>query len=565
MVHFYEMNEKFLRPFVFTAVLLFSVNSYGQSANKRIEVFTKVWGFLKYHHPAVATGNINWDSVYVNSLPEIEKSVSTIAFNRQILRLINDSGGLERDTPVHLPASLFSLNHNLKWIDEDKLISANVRARLKDIYIFRNQKENRYIKLSNQTPADYSGELQYADMAFPERNYRLLFLARCWNALNYFAPYKYLTRDDWNNVLTRLIPKVISAYDTVTYYKTLLQLANALNDGHAQLYLDNTNSPVSDLVFGRFTAPVYIDIVDGQVVVRKLADTEQPINVQKGDIILGIDAQTTTQRIKALRPYISGSNFAGQNKLMSRVFLNTHLPYQRLKIQRKAKIITIEVKCILTSQRNWGDLDNYIMLPTGYKKIGNAITYISTAMIWDGTIDSIKASIAKSRAVIFDIRNYPNGNSAFYGLVRSMLEEPKVISTSLKMRPDQPGYFYWEPAPALGSSNNSPYKGKVLILVDERTQSQGEYSAMTLQTLPGSVTIGSQTAGGDGMVAFIPIGGKLAISYSGYGVYYPNKGIAQRKGVKIDIPVKKTITGALEGRDEILQKALSYLKLRGIK
>ena len=116
----------------------------------------------------------------------------------------------------------------------------------------------------------------------------------------------------------------------------------------------------------------------------------------------------------------------------------------------------------------------------------------------------------------------------------------------------------------MGDINNSPYRGKVIIFVDERSQSQGEYSAMALQTIPSSITIGSQTAGADGAVSPIPMGGQLAISYSGYGIFYPDKTPTQRRGVKIDIQVKKTIESVSKDQDVILNAALKYLKDRGI-
>ena len=84
--------------------------------------------------------------------------------------------------------------------------------------------------------------------------------------------------------------------------------------------------------------------------------------------------------------------------------------------------------------------------------------------------------------------------------------------------------------------NKELYKGKVLILCDERTQSQGEYTCMAFQTIPNSVTIGTQTAGADGIVTHIPIGSGLSISYSGYGIYYPDKTQTQRTGIKIAYP-----------------------------
>jgi C-terminal processing protease CtpA/Prc len=82
---------------------------------------------------------------------------------------------------------------------------------------------------------------------------------------------------------------------------------------------------------------------------------------------------------------------------------------------------------------------------------------------------------------------------------------------------------------------------------------------MALQTIPKSITIGTQTAGADGLVTLIPIGGGLNISYSGYGVYYPDKKQTQRTGIKIDIPVTKTVAAIKNNKDEILERALKYI------
>ena len=105
-------------------------------------------------------------------------------------------------------------------------------------------------------------------------------------------------------------------------------------------------------------------------------------------------------------------------------------------------------------------------------------------------------------------------------------------------------------------------KGKVIIFCDERTQSQGEYSCMVLQTIPQAVTIGNQTAGADGNKREVPIGGGLTISYSCYGIYYPDKTSTQRVGIKIDIPVKKTLLAIKNNKDEILDRALQFI-IRG--
>src|SRR5690606_27949224 len=35
-----------------------------------LELLGRVWGFLKYHHPAIAQGNYNWDYELFRFLPE---------------------------------------------------------------------------------------------------------------------------------------------------------------------------------------------------------------------------------------------------------------------------------------------------------------------------------------------------------------------------------------------------------------------------------------------------------------------------------------------------------------
>jgi C-terminal processing protease CtpA/Prc len=46
---------------------------------------------------------------------------------------------------------------------------------------------------------------------------------------------------------------------------------------------------------------------------------------------------------------------------------------------------------------------------------------------------------------------------------------------------------------------------------------------------------------------------------SGLGVFYPDGKPTQRVGVKIDYPIKPTIKGITEGKDELLDKAIELI------
>ena len=102
------------------------------------------------------------------------------------------------------------------------------------------------------------------------------------------------------------------------------------------------------------------------------------------------------------------------------------------------------------------------------------------------------------------------------------------------------------------------YKGKVIILVNETSQSHAEFTAMILQTGDNAITIGSQTSGADGNVDRFEMVGGYKTMITGIGIFYPDETETQRKGIKIDIEVKPTIQGIIDRKDEVLERAIEY-------
>jgi C-terminal processing protease CtpA/Prc len=554
-----------MRKFFLTTSLLASISlsSIGQKLDSTasIQNFIKVWGFLKYYHPLIATGTIDWDSVFVNHVQKVINAKNRSEFNSEILSIINSVGKPSKVESSKLPDSLFVMNKApINWINDSKIFDNKIKSELRYIYENKNKHTNRYIKMDYET-TDFSGEKRYDSMSFPNLEYRLLFLSRFWNIITYYAPYKYLTTN-WDSVLQKFIPKVISATDTIVYYKTLQELCKSLNDGHAQLTLLSGQIQGYDVIFGGYTVPFYCEIINEKVIVRNVPNDSisKAINIKQGDIILKMDDRLIRQIISDKRKYISASNYADEMHQLSNYILDGQTQTATLEIQRANKIIKTTVKRIPVAQRDWRRFINYTGNNVGYKKINDSTLLIYAAQIWDGNLETIKYLIKNSRAVIFDVRNYPR-NDAFYSITDPFLSEPKTIDYSTIALPAYPSLFKWKlNLNKVGHFSDSAYKGKVIILCDERTESQGEYSCMVLQTIPQAVTIGSQTAGADGVNRMIPMGGGLNVSYSCYGVYYPDKTQTQRDGIKINIPVKKTVKAIKEGKDEILERALAYIK-----
>jgi len=104
------------------------------------------------------------------------------------------------------------------------------------------------------------------------------------------------------------------------------------------------------------------------------------------------------------------------------------------------------------------------------------------------------------------------------------------------------------------------YKGKVVILANEKSQSHAEFTIMCLQTGDNVVTIGSQTSGADGNVSQVVMASGEKTMFSGIGIFYPDGTETQRIGIKIDVVIKPTIDGIRNRKDEVLEKAIEFVK-----
>ncbi len=542
---------KYLNVLFSILFIMLSADSFSQSKSQNIEVFAKVWGFIKYHHPNIAGGTINWDSVFVAHIDKIIAAKNNRDLNAEVAELIA-AAGPDKKMEVAPPAGdIFTTNHDLGWLEHSTALSQSNKNRLLYIFTHRNRGNNRFVKFNNFT--DYSGEKTYDEMTWPTAEYRLLFLARFWNAINYYDPYKFITAENWNSVLTRFIPKVQNAKDTTAYHKILLQLAVTLHDGHSQL-------DSHDDIWGKYWLPFYITVLHDTVVITHKDDGG---GIKQGDLLVAINNEPIAKRIARFKRYTTSSNLPSLNRHLEQTLLLTPDTAQQVTIKRGAKTFTIRISNMLVTQRKWQYINKYTANDKGYEMIGKSIIRVYTDQYWKKNVDTIKALMRTKKAIIFDARSYMDEDD-FYNIFDMFLPVPTPISYETRIMPDEPGYFKWVLSPKMGGVNPQPYSGTVIILADERCQSQGEYTVMTLQTIPHSVTIGGQSCGLDGVVSYFPMGGGMSISHSGYGIYYPDKTPTQQCGVRIDIQAKKTVESVINGEDAAVEAALKYLKSKGI-
>ncbi len=154
-----------------------------------------------------------------------------------------------------------------------------------------------------------------------------------------------------------------------------------------------------------------------------------------------------------------------------------------------------------------------------FRLLSKDVAYLKLSSIQSLDIPRDIQSAKGTRGLIVDIRNYPSDFVVFaLGSLLIRQSTPFVFPTTPDL--SNPGAFHAGPPISLTPSEPH-YAGKVVILVDEVTQSSAEYTAMALRSTPNAIVIGSTTAGADGNVSTIPLPGGLRTMISGLGVFIP--------------------------------------------
>lgn len=521
-----------------------------------LELLGKIWGFLKYHHPEIAKGNHNWDYELFRILPEYLKAKNNQERDEILISWMEKYGKLIPCKKCKSTPNNAVLKPDLSWIDESNF-SDSLKTLLQEIYSNRNQSENYYIRLEPQVEnPNFTNENPYANMPYPDAGFRLLSLYRYWNMIEYFYPNKHLTDKKWSTILKEYIPTFINAKDELEYELAAIQLIGELNDSHANLWGGRTKI---DELRGNNYAPFKAEFAGNKLVVTDYFNPEfsEQAKLKVGDVITDINGKSVNAIVDSLKKYYPSSNEASMLRDISADLLRSakntiHLNYISENQEKEQEVELYPRK----------NLNMYFWYKVNkdekcYKLLDGNIGYVTLANIKDEAISTIKKSFKNTKGIIIDIRNYPSTFVPF-ALGSYFVSRPTAFVKFTKGNPTNPGEFVFRKGIKIWNFGRK-YKGKLVVLVNEKTQSQAEYTAMAFRAVKNSKIIGSTTAGADGNVSEILLPGGLRTMISGIGVYYPEGTETQRVGIVPDIVVKPTVDGIKNGKDEVLDKAIEVI------
>lgn len=517
--------------------------------NENLLKLCKVWGYVKYYHPAVAEGTIDIDAELLLLLPD----AGLPDFDKTLSNWIKNLGKLQKASEVIKEFPDAKLIPDTDWITDTAFVSESLSAELTRIAESPRPDFHHYVSLyPGVGNAEFLNEDIHYDLKITDPEFTILTLFRFWNAVEYFYPYKYLIPEDWDAVLVEYIPRMKEAQDELAFFLTLSELTVELTDTHAGIYNEN----VLYSYLGKNSAAVWVRFIEEKPVIYKVFDDIDPeSSLLEGDVITRIDGRDVDTVIKEKSPHCSASNYPVKQREIAAALTRTNSSTTEFTVLRSGSELPITVKTY-----DYGSIISKIWLQNkpSHHTIEDTIGYLYPGTLVSSELETVMTEFQDKKGIIIDFRCYPADFTVF-SLSEYLLPSSEEFVTFTMANIQYPGLFTYTESLSAGSDNPDFYKGRIVIIIDETTQSSAEYHTMAFQKAPDAVVIGSTTAGADGNVSEIPLLKNLKITLTGIGIYYPDKTETQQVGIIPDILIKPTIAGIIEGRDELLEKAVEII------
>ena len=385
---------------------------------------------------------------------------------------------------------------------------------------------------------------------YPSRELRILAATKVWAILDRFNPYRYLA-GDWDTAFRTALPKVIAAKDADEYIKALREFGVAAGDGHIGV--------ASDPPAKRGAPAIVARVLESKLAVVRVLSPTDAVGIAIGDVIETIDGKRAADVMAEKRSITSGSTVeAREQRLAIAALGGAEGSTVKLGV-RGANGVLREVSLARTAAHAMGTYS--AAGGPAWKKLANNIGYVDLRVLTRAEVQLVMTELGSTKAIVFDMRGYPNGVA---WSLAPLLNTKRAKHGAQFLRPlirgdisaamDQRTRFL-QPIEA----SDAPYRGKVVVLIDDRAISQAEHTCLFLQEAAGATFVGSPTHGANGDITAIRLPGKLRMWFTGQEVRHVDGKQLQQVGIQPHVTIRPTLAGLRAGKDEVLDRAIAWI------
>lgn len=539
--------------FLFISLLITSFSWSQVTEQQKIETWVKVWGFLKYNHPRVAAGVTDWDGIFAAHLNILDELNTEEEINKAYLELLNSLGTVklcDGCKVVVTQDTSNNINFNELWKNTE--LNPLLVKRLDFIRANRNLEKNYYVQFYRdiQLPL-FNNERIVSFDPLPNRERRLLALARYWNVVNYFYPYKNLMQQNWDVVLPQMIPLFVASTTDFGYQYTILLMTKYLEDSNAFV-----GSELLKTRIGTYRPSFSITNAEEKWLVETMDidSLAARSNVLLGDQILTIDGRSVEEVVGEQEELLSYSNSRTRNTALATTLLNGNSDYVSLSVLRHKDTVSVLTPRYLVADF-MPDSDFNEELP--WKIINETVGYIDVARFLKRDQVPMQQTFRNLKHLIVDLRSYetPSGSNLENYLVLKNRVYAQMIEPNVKAI----GSFIEKKRTHENKNAKNAYSGQIYVLINEKTRGQAELLALLLKGSDRVTLVGTSTAGTLGFITKLQLPGKVEVFFTGRGIMAADRSNIQKVGIVPDIEVFKNQEDISLGKDTLLEETLSII------
>ena len=408
----------------------------------------------------------------------------------------------------------------------------------------------------------------YLETPYPSREFRTLAAIKFWTIIDQFSPYKALLDHPWEENLGEFIEGMERAKDAPGYQLAVQSMAARLQDSHGQVTMATkgySGSPAMPdgvkALFGAGSYPAGLAMIEGRPVVTRIwGDVPTKAGFQLGDEILSVNGEDSRSKMDRIRPYTSASTPQRMELKVANSLLRGPLNQAGVVQVRRPDGTIVSLTAV------WSE--DAPSISQGWRRgpefqvMQENIGYVDCDRISPDQIQPMLDAVKNTKAVILDMRGYPSAGG--WQAAASFQKHPKatgyIMETPLIMGEPEGGIPLRTTVDhGIDFANPSHYLGKVIMLMDERSQSGTEHAGLNLETGSDVTLIGSPTSGANGDTTTAVLPGGLRVTFTGCSVRHADGRQLQRVGLQPHVAVRPTIKGLYEGRDEVLDRAIRFV------
>jgi len=522
---------------------------------KRLEKICVLWGFLKYYHPVVRTGEYNWNYQLLRML-NLYCEDSDDVFNHKLLQTIPHYKDLLRKENRNTNPVI----EKVKFLWKDMLCDDIVRA-IDDITKLDRTDPNviNAGHAEDQKEAlltHFRNEPAYDDIDVSDDGYRLMSLFRVWNMMYYFHPFMPQKEKYWIEILPEYVRLFVGSSDKQAYDYACARLVCELKDTHCMMYGARYNG-IDDHVWKPYYLPMELHFCNGNLLITKLkTEAVKVAGLKVGDIITAVNDTLMSDICKERDKYSPLSK--PDSDYFDGAYASVGTNRVCYTVLRDGRKVRVEIPDIKECWRGYTE-----RAPDTMRVINDNTYYINLcAVTWQDL--SVALDRAKSfGSIIFDMRGYPN-NCNFMTLTQMISDflYPERKSLFVRSYADivEPGVFRRNHLDlSFGRDNPDYYKGKAIVLVNSLTMSAAEWVAGIIRNAPKGMTVGSPTSGTLGNVVNVPFINGVWARFSNIGFYDMNGRNTYPDGITVDHEVRPEQLDLNLYDDYLLEEAVNIV------